>query len=98
MLGSPQHFVRVGEAAPGADIARDRGADGSIRCGDVAADAAVGPFDAAIADGDIGLGEHDEAALKAFRAHDVVEFFARRGVERVNDALYAPANGSRAIS
>src|SRR5580692_6108900 len=86
MLGSPQYFVRIGEAAPGADIARDRGADRRVGRGDVAADAAVRPFDAAIADGDIGLGEHDEAALKTFRAHDVVEFFARRSVERVVDA------------
>src|SRR5580698_7142549 len=86
MLGSPQDFVCVGETAPGADIARDRGADRRVRCGDVAADAAVRPFDAAIADGDIGLGKHDEAALKAFRAHDVVELFARRGIERIVDA------------
>src|SRR5580704_16629734 len=86
MLGSPQYFVCVGEAAPGADIACDGGADRSVRCGGVAADAAVRPFDAAIADGDIGLGEHDEAALETFGAHDVVELFARRGIERVVDA------------
>src|SRR6202451_2935337 len=86
MLGSPQYFVCVGEAAPGADIARDRGADRSVGRGGVATDAAIRPFDAAIADGDIGLGEHDEAALKAFRPHDAVELFARRGVERVVDA------------
>src|SRR5580698_1946458 len=86
MLGSPQYFVCVGEAAPGADIAGDRGADRRVGPGDVAADAAVRPFDAAIADGDIGLGEHDEAALKTFGAHDVVEFLARRRVERVVDA------------
>src|SRR5580704_12510442 len=75
MLGSPQDFVRVGDAAPGADIVGDRGADRRIGRGDVAADAAVRPFNAAIADGDVWLGEHDEAALKTFRAHDVVEFF-----------------------
>src|ERR1700683_3145697 len=72
MLGSPQYFVCVGEAAPGADITCDRGADRRVGRGGVAADAAVGPFDAAIADGDIGLGEHDEAALETFRAYDVV--------------------------
>src|ERR1700722_5319897 len=86
MLGSPQHFMRVGEGAPGADIVCDRGGDRRVGRGGVAADAAVRPFDAAIADGDIGLGQHDEAALKAFGAHDVVELFARRGIERVVDA------------
>src|SRR5579864_2266623 len=86
MLGPPQHFVRVGEVAPGADIARDRGADRRLGRGGVAADAAVRPFDAAIADGDIGFGKHDQPALKAFRAYDVVELFARRRIERVVDA------------
>src|SRR5262249_2807347 len=66
MLGPPQRFVRVGEAAPRADIACDRGADGGVGRGHVAADAAVGPFDAAIADGDVGLGEYDQPALEAF--------------------------------
>src|SRR5258708_38830167 len=78
MLGSPQHFLCVGEAAPGADIARDRAADRRVGRGGVAADAAVGPFDTAIADGDIGLGEPDQPALETFRAHDVVELFPPR--------------------
>ena len=39
----------------------------------VADDAAVGPFDLAVADRDVGLGDHHQAALEAAGAGDLVE-------------------------
>ena len=41
-------------------------------------DAAVGPFDPAVAERDLGLGEHHEAALEAAGAGDLVELRAWR--------------------
>ena len=51
----------------------------------LAADAAIRPFDAAIARRHLRLGEHHQAALETARAHDLLEFLARGGIERIMD-------------
>src|SRR5882724_5812032 len=48
-------------------------ADGEVGLGRVADDPAVGPFDLAVADRDLGLGDHHDAALEAAGAGDLVE-------------------------
>src|SRR5580658_4034258 len=83
---SPQHFMCRREVAARADIAGDRLADRRVGRGAVAVDAAIGPFNAAVADRDIRLGEHHQPALEMTRAHDVLELFLGGGVELVVDA------------
>src|SRR5579883_108767 len=78
--------LAAGEIASGADVAVDGFADCLVGGGRIAVDAAVGPFDAAIAWRDVGLGEHDQAPLETAGAGDLVEPFLSGGVERVIDA------------
>src|SRR5271170_4356839 len=85
IFGPPQHFVGGGEVAARADIAGDRFADRRIGRGAVAVDAAVRPFDAAVADRDIGFGHHHQAAREIAGANDVVELFLGGGIECVVD-------------
>src|ERR1700733_2867151 len=86
ILRPPQYFLCRREVAAGADIAGDRFADRCVGRRAVAVDAAVSPFNAAVADLDIRLGEHHQPALVMARAHDVLEHFLGGGVERVVDA------------
>src|SRR5579862_4847544 len=86
IVGSPQRLVCVGRIAARARVTGDRHPDRRIRSGAVAVDAAVGPFDAAIAGRDVRLREHHQPALKVLGAHDVLEFFACLRVERIVDA------------
>src|ERR1700692_3055500 len=85
ILVPPKQFVRRREYAARADIARHRFADHRIGCGVVAVDAAVRPFDAAIAQRDVGFGKDHQAALEVLGARDLVELFLGGGIERVVD-------------
>src|SRR6185437_6827860 len=75
MLGSPENVVRARKILARADVAVHCVADRRIDFGTVAVDPAVGPFDAAVADPDLRLGEHHEATLEAAGAGDIVELF-----------------------
>src|SRR5579863_428912 len=79
------HLECVGVAAARADIVRNRLVDRRLGGGAVAVDAAIGPFETAIAERDIGLGEHNEPAFEAPRPHNIVELFLGGGVERIVD-------------
>src|SRR6202034_4839329 len=70
-------------ASPRAEITRDRLAERRIRGGAVAVDAAVPPFDPAIAERDAGFGKHDQPAFEAPAARDGVKLVARRGVKTI---------------
>src|SRR5438477_1011304 len=63
-------------------------ADGEVGLVRVADDPAVGPFDLAIADRDLGLGDHHDAALEAAGAGDLVEPGAGDFMQGVVDAHY----------
>src|SRR5262249_58726704 len=85
VASSPSDILRAAAAAD-RQVALDRRGDGGFGLGAVAGEAAVGPFDAAVAGRDIGLGEHDQAAFEPAHACDLLEPFARVGVECVVDA------------
>src|SRR6476659_8324957 len=61
-------------------------ADDQVGLGCVADDSAVGPFDLAVADSDLGLGDHHESALEAAGAGDLVEPGTSDFMQRVVDA------------
>src|SRR5262249_56144818 len=61
--------------AANADVAADGLVDRSGDGGAVAADAAIRPFDAAIARRDLGLAQNHQAALQAQLANDLVDPF-----------------------
>ena len=68
-----------GGCVPGDEKTPDGFADdiGCPRC--VTRDAAIGPFNPAIARGDVGVGKHDEPAVEAESLGDLVELFAGAG-------------------
>src|SRR5436190_2218341 len=73
-----QHLSKlVGGFAPRGDKAIDRLSDQRLRRGAVADHAAIRPFDAAIAFGDVGLAQHDEAAFESHMARNLFHFLAR---------------------
>src|ERR1700722_11273185 len=72
ILASPDHLTCRGQAAARADITGNRFADGAFGRAGFAVDAAVRPFDPAVADADAGFAEHDELAFKAMRAGNVL--------------------------
>src|ERR1700722_8379329 len=73
-------LTRAREVAACTDVARDRFADRAFGDAGVPIDAAVGPFDTAIADRNAGLSEHHQPAAKALGAGDIVDLFAHRRV------------------
>src|SRR5208282_5205370 len=58
------------------------GAARASRLGGVTRDAAVRPFDPAVAHADAGLAEHDEPTFEAVQACDLVELLARGGIDQ----------------
>src|SRR4029077_7552892 len=68
------------------DIARDGLVDRRLGSGAVTREAAVGPFDAAIAERHAGLGEHDEAAFETAQPRDLIQPGARTVVNLLRDA------------
>src|SRR5271157_4535172 len=76
----------IGHAAARADIAGDGFADCGVGRDGVAIDAAVRPFDPAVAGPDAGVAEHDEPPLEAVPASDVVELLAGGGIGQIVDA------------
>ena len=73
-------------AAPQRDVAADRLADRGLGGGAIARQAAIGPFDAAVAERHAGLGQHDQAALEAVQPRDLLEPLVRGLVDRLRDA------------
>src|SRR5215471_7025579 len=73
--------VSTGVAAPGRDVASDRLGDGGLGGDAVALEAAVGPFDAAIARRDVAFRHHHQPALETARAGDLLELLLGVGIE-----------------
>src|SRR5690242_8660300 len=72
--------------APRIDVAADRIGDRNLGLGAVALEAAVGPFDPAVAEGDVALCHHDQPALETARAGDLLEPVLGLAIERPVDA------------
>src|SRR3954471_8318792 len=75
---------RGGRPCP--EVASNGIADGEVDLGRIADDPAVGPFDLAVADRDLRVGEHHEPALEAAAVGDLVEPGTGDFVQGVVDA------------
>ena len=76
-------------------MAADRVGDRGFGRGTIARQAAVGPFDAAIAQRHAGLGDNDKAALKAVQMCDLFEPRLRNLVDLLTDADHDVRRGDQ---
>src|SRR4029079_15978636 len=79
-------FLGHGGGVPRAEIAADGVVDSEAGLASVAHNAAVGPFNLAVANGVARLGQHDKASFETLALGDFVELGAGGLVQRVVDA------------